>query len=137
MPRYLISPHVRYPLRSTGEFLVTVDYEESTRRPGFCPKRARDLQPTFPKPRIQIVQLSIVAALKPRLVMIDDHRSAMLLEHFYFFNRHALSCVLLGQTQSLRRDAIIGVEEEEVAILDLGFGSLDPASPLTRPVGKA
>ena len=56
---------------------------------------------------------------KMRLMMIDHHRSVALLKLLYLLNSHALSRASQRQPHSLRCDTIVGIEKNEITILEL------------------
>jgi hypothetical protein len=69
-----------------------------------------------------------------RLVMVNHDRSVTLSQGLYLVNRHALSRASARQSQSLWCDAVVGIEENEIAILEFRFDSREPEASLHGPL---
>ena len=65
-------------------------------------------------------------------MVIDHHRPTVLRERADLFDGHTLPCATLRKPQSLRFDAVVGVEKDKITVFELRFDSFEPLSSLQR-----
>src|SRR6266568_6069033 len=71
-------------------------------------------------------------AFTTRLMVIDHDCPVVLRERAHLFEGHTLPCATQSQPQSLRFDAVVGVEKDKIAVFELRFDSFEPVSSLQR-----
>ncbi len=69
-------------------------------------------------------------------MMINHHGSVVLLKYLYLLNRYTLSRAPLRQSEFLRCNTVVRIEEDEIAILKLYLDPLNPPASFLGPSGK-